>query len=143
KERGAYLVPTLCAISCIMEHAESGGQPDFVVRKAREINEHAHANITRAFQAGVKIAGGSDAGTPFNYHENYADEVISMHTLLGMTPRQALHAATAVASELLDFDCGVLAPGRPADLLMLDRDITEDIRTLREPRAVYKDGRLV
>lgn len=143
KERGAYLVPTLRAVSCIVEHAENGGQPDFVVRKAREINEHAQRNLTRAFQAGVNIAGGSDAGTPFNYHQAYADEVISMHELLGMSAQQAVHAATAVASELIGFDCGLLAPGRPADLLMLDRDITEDIRTLRNPSAVYKDGCLV
>lgn len=86
KERGAYLVPTLTAPTCILQHAETGGQPDYVVRKARDINEHMLRNIRRAFEAGVKIAGGSDAGTPFNFHARYADEVVLMHTLLGMTP---------------------------------------------------------
>lgn len=143
KERGAYLVPTLTAPTCILEHAESGGQPDFVVRKAREINEHMLLNITRAFKAGVKVAGGSDAGTPFNYHEKYADEVVLMHKLLGMTPQQALHAATAVASELVGLHRGILEAGEPADLLLLDADIERGVDTLARPVAVMKGGQWV
>lgn len=138
--RGAYLVPTLTAPACILEHAHEGGQPEFVVRKAREINEHLLRNIKRAYDAGVKVAGGSDAGTPFNFHENYAYEVELMHSLLGMTPQQALHAATAVAAELVGLHRGILAPGEPADLLLLDRDLGADVRALREIRTVVKAG---
>jgi imidazolonepropionase-like amidohydrolase len=140
KERGAYLVPTLTAPACILEHAEGGGQPDYVVRKAREINEHLVQNIARAFKAGVKVAGGSDAGTPFNYHEKYADEVVLMHTLLGMTAQEALHAATAVAAELIGLHHGVLQPGEHADLLLLDTDIDRDLSALSRPLAVMKGG---
>ena len=140
KERGAYLVPTLTAPTCILEHAENGGQADYVVRKARDINEHMLRNIRRAFEAGVKIAGGSDAGTPFNYHENYADEVVLMHKLLGMTPQQALHAATAVAAELIGLHRGILQPDEPADLLLLENDIERDLTTLTHPAAVMKGG---
>ncbi len=140
KERGAYLVPTLTAPTCILEHAESGGQPDYVVRKAREINEHMLVNIRRAFEAGVNIAGGSDAGTPFNFHESYADEIVLMHRLLGMTPQQALHAATAVSAELIGLHRGVLEAGEPADLLLLESDVERDIHTLTRPLAVLKGG---
>lgn len=140
KERGAYLVPTLTAPTCILEHAENGGQPDYVVRKAREINEHMLRNIRRAFEAGVKVAGGSDAGTPFNFHERYADEVVLMHKLLGMTPQQALHAATAVAAELIGLHRGILAAGEPADLLLLETDIERDLATLTHPVAVIRGG---
>jgi imidazolonepropionase-like amidohydrolase len=143
KERGAYLVPTLTAPACILEHAEHGGQPDYVVRKAREINEHLLRNIRRAFEAGVKIAGGSDAGTPFNYHEKYADEVVLMHELLGMSPQQALHSATAVAAELIGLHRGIVAPGEPADLLLLETDIARDLHTLGSPSAVIKAGAFI
>jgi imidazolonepropionase-like amidohydrolase len=143
KERGAYLVPTLSAPTCILENAEEGGQPEYVVRKAREINEHMLNNIRRAFEAGVKIAGGSDAGTPFNYHGDYAREVVLMRDLLGMSAQQALHAATAVASELIGLNRGTVAPGEPADLLLLDRDLAEDLNTLARPSAVLKDGVVV
>jgi len=107
----AVLVPTLTAPTCILEHAAQGGQPEYVVRKAREVSEHMLVNIRRAFEAGVKIAGGSDAGTPFNYHDKYAEEVILMQRLLGMSAQQALHAATATAAELIGLHRGVLAPG--------------------------------
>jgi imidazolonepropionase-like amidohydrolase len=140
KQRGAYLVPTLMAPTCILEHAESGGQPDYVVRKAHDINEFMLRNIRRAFEAGVKIAGGSDAGTPFNYHEDYAEEVVLMHTLLGMSVQQALHAATAVAAELVGLHRGVLELGEPADLLLLDADVQRDLRALSRPQAVLKQG---
>jgi imidazolonepropionase-like amidohydrolase len=66
-----------------------------------------------------------------------------MHTLLGMTPQQALHAATAVAAELVGFHRGVLEPGEAADLLLLASDAGTDIRTLRSPEYVIKAGALV
>jgi imidazolonepropionase-like amidohydrolase len=137
---GAYLVPTLTAPTCILDHAEKGGQPEYVVRKAREVSEHMLRNIRRAFEAGVKIAGGSDAGTPFNYHDKYAEEVILMQKLLGMTAQQALHAATATAAELIGLHRGVLEAGEPADLLLLDRDAGKDLTALRAPREVFKAG---
>jgi imidazolonepropionase-like amidohydrolase len=143
KTRGAYIVPTLTAPACILEHMHDGGQPDFVIRKAETINEALKINLRRAFEAGVKFAGGSDAGTPFNYHERYAYEVELMQSLIGMTAHQALHAATAVAAELLGLHRGVLEPGEPADVLLLDADIADDIRTLARPQAVIKAGRFV
>ena len=97
-------------------------------------------NIRRAYEAGVKIAGGSDAGTPFNYHDAYAYEVELMCTLLGMTPQQALHAATAVAAELIGLHRGILEKGEPADLLLLRADVGQDVRALSDPQLVLKGG---
>ncbi|MGC1381552.1 MAG: amidohydrolase family protein [Candidatus Baltobacteraceae bacterium] len=140
KERGAYLVPTLSAPTCILAHLEDGQQPKYVIEKARGLNEAMLANIRHAYDNGVRIAGGSDAGTPYNYHEDYAQEVELMWALLGMTPQQALHAATAVAAELIGLHDGLLAAGEPADLLLLSRDLGEDVRALREPQLVLKNG---
>jgi imidazolonepropionase-like amidohydrolase len=143
KAREVYLVPTLAAPTCILEHIHDGGQPAYVVQKAEQVNEAMLRNIRRAYEAGVKIAGGSDAGTPFNLHENYSREVELMHQLLGMTPQQALHAASNTAAELIGLHRGVLAPGEPADAVLFARDIGEDIRTLREPQRVLKAGTCV
>jgi imidazolonepropionase-like amidohydrolase len=140
KERGVYLVPTLSAPTCILAHLEDGTQPSYVVEKARGLNDAMLANIRRAYENGVRIAGGSDAGTPYNYHENYAQEVELMWALLGMTPQQALHAATNVAAELVGLHRGILAIGEPADLLLLRRDAGEDVRALRDPQLVLKSG---
>ncbi|MEA2721758.1 MAG: hypothetical protein QOJ39_3622 [Candidatus Eremiobacteraeota bacterium] len=143
KARDAYLVPTLAAVWRIFENVAGGAQPDYVVRKATEIYHQAGDNIRKAYRAGVKIAGGSDAGTPYNRHEDYAYEVELMSTVLGMTPQQALTAATSTAAELLGVDTGVLAPGCPADLLLLSGDAGQDVRALREPRVVIKAGTIV
>ena len=142
KERGAYLVPTLAAVHCIFENISSGAQPDYVVRKATELFHLCGENVRKAFRAGVRVAGGSDAGTPYNPHENYAYEVELMSTVLGMTPQQALTAATATAAELLGVESGVLAEGRPADLLLLNYDLTGNVRAVRDPRVVIKAGRV-
>ncbi len=140
QSRDAYLVPTLAAVWRIYENIAGGAQPEYVVRKATEIYQHAGENIRKAYRAGVKIAGGSDAGTPYNRHEDYAYEVELMSTVLGMSPQQALTAATATAAQLIGVDAGVLAVGRPADLLLLAGDAGSDVRALREPRVVVKGG---
>lgn len=140
KERNVWLVPTLSAPTCILANLERGEQPAFVVEKARGLNEAMLANIRKAYEGGVRIAGGSDAGTPYNYHEDYAQEVELMWSLLGMTPQQALHAATNVAAELVGLHRGILAVGEPADMLLLTRDAGDDVRALREPQLVFKNG---
>jgi imidazolonepropionase-like amidohydrolase len=57
-----------------------------------------------------------------------------------MSPQQALHAATAVAAELVGLHRGVLEPGEPADILLLDTDIQRDLSALSRPSGVMKDG---
>jgi imidazolonepropionase-like amidohydrolase len=143
KERNVYLVPTLSAPTCILANLERGEQPKYVIEKARGLSEVMLKNIRRAYDEGVRIAGGSDAGTPYNYHQDYAQEVELMWSLLGMTPQQALHAATNVAAELVGLHRGLLAVGEPADLLLLPRDAGEDVRALREPQLVFKNGAIV
>ena len=141
-ERGTYIVPTLAAIACIVAGGEDGGMPDFVLRKAREIEAHAADNLRRARAAGVRFAGGSDAGTPFNAHDGYAYEIELLQTMLGMTAREALYTSTAGAADLLGIERGRLAVGDVADLVVLASDVASDARPFREPLAVVKDGTL-
>ena len=142
-EREAYLVPTLSAIACIVEAGAEAGMPDWALQKAQAIERFARVNLTKARAAGVKFAGGSDAGTPFNRHEAYWREVELMHSELGMSAREALATATTAAADLLGLDRGRLRPGAAADVLLLRRDLDEDLHALREPLAVVKDGRIV
>ena len=140
KQRNAFLVPTLSAPTCILAHLEDGRQPEYVQKKARGLGDVMAKNLRKAYESGVRFAGGSDAGTPYNYHEDYAQEVELMWSLLGMTPQQALHAATSVAAELVGLHNGLLAVGEPADLLLLRADAGQDVRALREPQLVLKGG---
>ncbi|MFL6141279.1 MAG: amidohydrolase family protein [Labedaea sp.] len=142
-ERGTYLVPTLAAIAGIVEAGPHAALPIEITRKAREIAEHSATNLRRARAAGARFAGGSDAGTPFNGHGNYAREVELMHTMLGMTPREALRAATVHAADLIGLARGTLTPGDVADLVGLPHDIDDDLTALRAPTLVVKDGATV
>jgi imidazolonepropionase-like amidohydrolase len=142
-ERGTYIVPTLAAIRCIVDAGPEAGLPDFVLRKAGEIARHAEGNLRAARAAGVRFAGGSDAGTPFNFHDNYAFELELMQSMLGMDAREALYTASAAAADLIGLDRGRLRAGAMADLLLLDRDIESDARAFRQPRAVFRAGREV
>ena len=139
-ERGAHLVPTLAAIRCILDGGDDAGMPDFVLRKARAIGEHAETNLRRARAAGVRFAGGSDAGTPFNYHDGYAYELELMQSMLGMSPREALRATTVNSAAALGLQRGTLGPGEVADLVVLARDPDADPRAFRDPEFVVKDG---
>lgn len=143
KEHGTTLVPTLNSVTAIVEKGEEYGIPKYAVDKARTIFEQMTDNFRRARKAGVRIAGGSDAGTPFNYHEGYWREVELMVEVLEMTPREALHAATQVSGELLGIDEGHLAAGAQADLLLLDDDLERTMSALKRPTAVIKQGRIV
>jgi imidazolonepropionase-like amidohydrolase len=78
-----------------------------------------------------------------NYHHDYAYEVELLQTLLGMSPREALQAATQTAGRLLDIAAGTIAAGCPADLLLLDGDLEADTLALRAPRTVIKGGAIV
>ncbi|MGH7661700.1 MAG: amidohydrolase family protein [Vulcanimicrobiaceae bacterium] len=140
KERGTMLVPTLNACMGIVENGEGAGIPKFMVDKARAIVERMGENFRRARKAGVRFAGGSDAGTPFNYHDGYWREIELMVEILEMTPQEALHAATQVSGELLRVPEGHLTPGAFADLLLLDGDLERTMTPLKKPVAVVKRG---
>jgi hypothetical protein len=81
--------------------------------KAREINETA-ANITRCvFEAGLKIAAGSEAGTSFDRHKGYAAEVLLMNSELAMPTRDSLHAPALSPPNLLAFIAANWRPVSP------------------------------
>ncbi|SDM35444.1 Imidazolonepropionase [Halogranum gelatinilyticum] len=142
-EQGTYWVPTTAALVGIVENGVEAGIPESAVRKADEaIDAHADA-FAHALDAGVSIAMGTDAGTPFNF---FADIPQEMELLVdrGLTPEHALRAATVEAADLLGVDdLGKVAEGYHADLVVLDADPTEDASAWREPAAVVAAGERV
>lgn len=141
-ERGTYLSATLAAPKMIVAFGEAAGVPKFMVDKSRRVMERHLQSFADAFKAGVNIACGSDAGTPFNPHTDLTTE-IQMMIEGGMTALQALTAATRTSAEALMLpDLGTLATGKLADLVVLDGDPLADLEVLRQPLLVYKEGQL-
>jgi imidazolonepropionase-like amidohydrolase len=143
-EHGIALVPTLKA-GALLADPPGPGIPAEIVEKAREARDHGGRSFRLAMEAGVPIAMGTDAATSFNHHGENADELALM-VEAGMTPLQAITAATATAARALgrDHELGTLQPGFLADLLVVGGNPAVDVSRLRQPpQAVFLGGRLV
>jgi imidazolonepropionase-like amidohydrolase len=137
RERGTFLVPTLIAPENISKHGIAAGIPVYMVDKSDRAREAHRESFRKALRAGVRIAMGTDAGTPFNRHGENAQEIALM-VACGMPPADAIVAATRNAADLLDIldDTGTIEPGKSADLLIIERDPLADIGLLCRPEAI-------
>jgi imidazolonepropionase-like amidohydrolase len=146
-ERDTYLVATLTAPFQIAHCGIEAGIPPYMVDKGWQVLESHENSFRAALTAGVKIAMGTDQGTPVNKPGENAQEIVRM-VQLGMSPAAALLAATKWAAELLRLgeETGSCEPGLRADLLVLDSDPLERIEVLQDQsaiRAVVQAGRVV
>ncbi|MDX1566262.1 MAG: amidohydrolase family protein, partial [Longimicrobiales bacterium] len=100
------------------------------------------AALRRLTGAGVDVVLGTDAGAIPDHFFGYAGHrELEIFVRLGMTPTEALVAATGAAAEALGLEeAGILAPGRSADFVVLDEDPTVDIRNTRSIVDVYLRG---
>jgi imidazolonepropionase-like amidohydrolase len=130
KEKGVVLCPCLAANEAVARYAGRSGPA------AARLNP-GKAGFQRALATGVTIACGSDAGV-FAHGDNARE--IELMVEDGMTPAQALAAATSVAARVLGADdLGVIRPGARCGLVALGKDPLQDIHALRDVRAVIRE----
>ena len=140
-DRGTYWVPTASALRGIVDNADAEkGIPDWAVAKAEEAAEAFAEAFTHAAAAGVPIAMGTDAGTPFNFHDDIPQE-LELMVDYGCSPAAALAAATVDAASLLGVgDVGKVDEGYRADLVVLPENPLDDVTAWQDPRDVIKAG---
>jgi imidazolonepropionase-like amidohydrolase len=146
-ERGTRLVPTLTAPHHIATGGIEAGIPRYAVEKAQQVQEDHVRSYELALRTGVRLAMGTNEGTPLNRPGENAQEVVLM-AKHGLSSAAAILAATAWAAELLCLheDRGRIAEGLRADLIGVRGDPVEDIGILARPGCVslvIKDGRVV
>jgi len=140
-EKNAFLVPTLKAT--ILHKEEVDSLPDFYVKKTKEAQGYAIKSVKYALKKGVRIAAGTDAGSPGNKHGENAQE-LELLVRAGMSEMQAILAATKVASECvgLENEIGTLEKGKYADIIAVKGDPLSDISTLMNVKFVMKEGKI-
>jgi imidazolonepropionase-like amidohydrolase len=141
RKSGAYYVPTLSTVNGYLERiaADPNAYSPAVRAKVDWRIRITGESLRKAVPKGVKIAFGTDAGV--SKHGRNADEFEWM-VKHGMTPAQAIQAATVNAADLLGLsaDVGTLEPGRRADLIAVDGDPLADVTVLKRVPFVMKDG---
>jgi len=147
KRYGVYMVPTLSALATTAACRPGCGIPESALDKAKAMTKRHQASFKAAHQSGIAIAMGTDAGTPFNYHGDNAQELERM-VAFGMTPMEAIVASTATAARLIGIQdsVGTLTKGREADLVILKGNPLRRIGILRNRDkivGVMKAGKFV
>jgi len=131
RQRDVYLVPTLSAPARILKAGTAAGIPAAIVDKTRRVTETHLDSFRRAVAGGVRIAMGTDAGTPHNEHGQNLEELRLMVDA-GMRPADAWRAATSGGAGLLGLldEIGTIESGKRADLIAVTGDALADLRDL-------------
>jgi imidazolonepropionase-like amidohydrolase len=146
-DSSTWLCPTLSVTEWIHAHGRERGLPAASLAKNEVVRASRLEAARAASSAGVRLFMGTDSSSvlPFGRH---AWELELLVTLLEVTPMRALQIATRDAAQALGLGerCGVLEPGRWADVLVVDGNPLDDVRLLQAPEriiGVFRDGRLL
>ena len=148
-KHGAWLVPTLLVTSPVRRKSDADTntvRPPWVFGKSADLRARLNGQVKRAYEAGVKIAMGTDSGVfphGMNLHELHL-----MCDQLGMTPMAAIQASTKVAAECMGWEdrIGTLEVGKLADVIVCSADPLANIRAVADPdniTLVVQDGHVV
>jgi imidazolonepropionase-like amidohydrolase len=140
KKTGGWYVPTISAGRYVADKAKDPNYYSALVRpKAAAIGPQLQNTFARAHKAGVKIAFGTDAGV-FPHGENAKEFGYMVEA--GMSPAEAIRAATVHAAALLDQGkrLGAIEPGYAADIIAVEGDPLRDVNLLEQVKFVMKEG---
>jgi imidazolonepropionase-like amidohydrolase len=139
KEHGTYLVADIYNDDYILAEFARLQYPAKIIEKERQVGRQQRENFQKAVRAGVKVAFGTDAGV---YPNGWNAKQFAHMVRWGLTPMQAIQAATVSAADLLGWSdrVGAVAPGLYADLIAVDGDPLKDVTELERVRFVMKGG---
>src|SRR5205807_3994719 len=141
KEHGTYLDMDIYNDDYILGKAQEFGLPKENIDKEKMVGRLQRESFQRAVTAGVKMAFGTDAGV--YPHGDNARQFFYM-VKFGMTPAQAIRAATSSAADLIgrSKDVGTIEAGKFADLIAVSADPLQNVRALENVGFVMKGGKI-
>jgi len=139
KQHGTYLVADIYNDDYIIAEYTRMGYPAKIIEKERKVGRAQRENFQHAAKAGVKIAFGTDAGV---YPHGWNAKQFAYMVRFGLTPIQAIQAATTSAADLLGWSdrVGAIAPGMFADIIAVAGDPLKDVTELERVTFVMKGG---
>ncbi|HKN47145.1 MAG TPA: amidohydrolase family protein [Candidatus Polarisedimenticolia bacterium] len=142
KEHGTYLVMDIYNDDFILREGARVGMLPESLEKERALGQKQRDNFAKAVRAGARMAFGTDGGV---YPHGQNARQFSCMVKYGMTPMEAIQAATVGAAELLGWAdrVGSVEPGRYADIIAVSRDPLVDVRALESVEFVMKGGQVV
>lgn len=143
--KGVFLVPTQCTLDAMLNSKEAmASMPPHQVDRMIESGKTSVAAIRRAYELGVPIAMGTDAGTPGNHHGENWQELIVMVRDCGLSPIDSIRAATINAAKLIRQagKLGEIREGAFADIVAYAANPLDDIKTVADVAFVMKDGEI-
>jgi len=142
KEKGAWLSMDIYNTDYTQAEGKKNGVLEENLKKDRDLGDVQRENFRKAVKAGVKMVFGSDAGV-YPHGDNAKQFAVMVR--YGMTPLQAIQAATWNAAQALDRegDVGAIATGRYGDLIAVSGDPLADVTTLEHVAFVMKGGSVV
>ncbi len=143
KERGTFLVPTVAVVRDLTE-ADGDYDNPILRMRGRHMLPRVHSTVRRAHAMGIPIVASTDTGYGPRSLVRMGHDIQEL-ILCGLTPMQALQAATVRAAELLGIAdrTGRLKEGFEADLIAVEQNPLEVVDTLQDVLLVISDGRLV
>ena len=141
KQHGTYLDMDIYDEECIQEQGKLGNMPKDFLQHDAQLGQAQRDNFRKAVAAGVKMSFGTDAGVcPYGI----SAKQFAFMVKYGMTPMQAIQAATSAAADLLGHsaELGSIKPGKYADIIAVTGDPLADIRLLENVPFVMKNGKI-
>ncbi len=142
REKGTYLVADIYNDDYIMSEYKRLGYPDKILEKERLVGKTQRESFAKAVKAGVKIAFGTDAGV---YPHGWNAKQFKYMVQYGLTPIQAIQAATVQAADLLGWTAkvGSISKGKYADIIAVPSNPLDNIQVLETVSFVMKGGEII
>jgi len=139
KKTGAFLSMDILNTEYTQSQGPKRGELEEFLRKDREVAQAQRDNFRKAVQMGIKLTMGTDTGV---HPHRDAPKQLAYMVQYGMTPMQAIQAATKVGAEALGIEAevGQIAPGYAADIVAVTRDPLADIHAMDDVEFVMKQG---
>ena len=143
-EQDVFMVPTFSPYCQMDRYGLENGVSPYMCKMSKDICAYKNKTFPKAYERGVKIAFGRDAGAPLTRHGEYFIEMTDMEAA-GMSRKDIIISATETAAKALRIydETGSIEAGKTADILVLDADPLNDLLNFKKVNAVIAAGRLI